>query len=104
MQTVTCAAGVSEYGRAGDATSPSNRSVGVIRPGGHGRSAAAGERLLPPGRAKTLEGRQHPDRNNRFRSINEQVRQHQGDGGSVVSIGAKKKLLCQLPNSGAAGD
>lgn len=106
VQTVACAAGVSEYGgRAGDATSARNRSVGVIRPGGHGRSAAEGERLQPPGPAKTLEGRQHPDSNNRFRSINGQAKQHQGDGGSVVSIGGKnKELLCQLPNPGAAGD
>jgi hypothetical protein len=97
---------VSEYGGlAGDATSPRNRSVGVIRPGGHGRSAAEGERLQPPGPAKTLEGRQHPDRTNRFRPINEQVKQHQGDSGPVVSTGAKKKeLLCQLANPGAADD
>ncbi|MFB6783874.1 hypothetical protein ACFCX0_42970 [Streptomyces sp. NPDC056352] len=106
VHTDTCAAGVSEYGgRAGDATSPRNRSVGVIRPGGHGRSVAEGERLQSPGPAKTLEGRPHPGRNNRFRSINEQVKLRQGNGGRVVSTGAKKKeLLCRLPNPGAAGD
>ncbi|MCX4537756.1 ISAzo13 family transposase (plasmid) [Streptomyces sp. NBC_00841] len=51
--------------------------------------------------AKTLEGRQHPDRDAQFRYINEQVKQHQGAGEPVISVDAKKKeKLGQLPNAG----
>ena len=50
---------------------------------------------------KTLEGRQHPDRDAQFRYINEQVKQHQADGQPVISVDAKKKeQLGQLPNPG----
>ncbi|GAA1336239.1 hypothetical protein GCM10009647_078670 [Streptomyces sanglieri] len=41
--------------------------------------------------AKTLEGRQHPDRDAQFRYINEQVKQHQGAAEPVISVDAKKK-------------
>src|SRR5215472_6933549 len=41
--------------------------------------------------AKTLEGKQHPDRDAQFRYLNEQVRQHQSAGQPVISIDAKKK-------------
>jgi hypothetical protein len=37
------------------------------------------------GNAKTLEGRQHPDRDAQFRYINDQVKAHQGSGDPVVS-------------------
>ncbi|WP_413644517.1 ISAzo13-like element transposase-related protein [Micromonospora sp. RTP1Z1] len=33
-----------------------------------------------PGNAKTIEGKQHPDRDAQFRYINEQVKQHQAAG------------------------
>jgi transposase len=45
------------------------------------------------GNAKTLEGRQHPDRDAQFRYINEQVKAHQGTGDPVVSVDTKKKEL-----------
>ncbi|MER6161918.1 ISAzo13 family transposase [Streptomyces sp. NPDC001868] len=51
--------------------------------------------------AKTLEGKQHPDRDAQFRYINEQVKEHQAGGQPVISIDAKKKeQIGQLPNPG----
>jgi len=51
--------------------------------------------------AKTLEGKQHPDRDAQFRYLNEQVKSHQADGQPVISVDAKKKeQLGQLPNAG----
>jgi len=48
---------------------------------------------------KTLEGRQHPDRDVQFRYINGQARLHQAAGQPVISVDAKKKeQLGQLPN------
>jgi transposase len=41
--------------------------------------------------AKTLEGRQHPDRDAQFRYINTAVSEHQDAGEPVVSMDAKKK-------------
>jgi transposase len=50
---------------------------------------------------KTLEGKQHPNRDAQFRYINEQARTHQSDGQPVISVDAKKKeQLGQLPNTG----
>lgn len=43
------------------------------------------------GNAKTLEGKQNPDRDAQFHYINEQVRDHQADGQPVVSVDTKKK-------------
>lgn len=40
---------------------------------------------------KTLEGRQHPDRDAQFRHINRLVRRFQREGQPVVSVDAKKK-------------
>src|SRR5262249_29671635 len=45
------------------------------------------------GNAKTLEGRQHPDRDAQFRYINDQVKAHLGSGDPVVSVDTKKKEL-----------
>jgi transposase len=45
------------------------------------------------GNAKTVEGRQHPDRDAQFRYINDQVKAHQGTGDPVVSVDTKKKEL-----------
>ena len=51
--------------------------------------------------AKILEGVQHPDRDEQFRYINEQVKAHQGDGQPVISVDAKKKeYLGHLPAAG----
>jgi transposase len=41
--------------------------------------------------AKTLEGKQHPDRDGQFRYLNEQVADHQGSGDPVISVDSKKK-------------
>src|SRR6266852_2393351 len=43
------------------------------------------------GNAKTIEGKQHPDRDAQFRYINEQARAHQGPGDPVISVDTKKK-------------
>jgi transposase len=45
------------------------------------------------GNAKTIEGRQHPDRDAQFRYINEQVKDHQDQADPVVSVDTKKKEL-----------
>jgi hypothetical protein len=50
---------------------------------------------------KTLEGRQHPDRDEQFRYINDQVTQYQVAGDPVISVDAKKKeQLGLLPAAG----
>ena len=50
---------------------------------------------------KTLEGRQHPDRDAQFRYISEQAKEHQASGQPVISVDTKKKeQLGQLPNPG----
>jgi transposase len=43
--------------------------------------------------AKTLEGKQHPDRDAQFRYISEQVKAHLGSQDPVVSVDTKKKEL-----------
>ncbi|HEV7450201.1 MAG TPA: ISAzo13 family transposase [Pseudonocardiaceae bacterium] len=43
------------------------------------------------GNAKVLEGAQHPDRDEQFRYINEQVKAHQDTADPVVSVDTKKK-------------
>ena len=50
---------------------------------------------------KTLEGRQHPDRNAQFEHINERVRQHLLHGQPVISVDTKKKeLVGEFKNNG----
>ena len=74
---------------------------------GHPVSAPTVGRLLRQagfslqGTAKTLEGKQHPDRDAQFAYINEQVKAHQAAGAPVISVDAKKKeQLGQLPAAG----
>jgi hypothetical protein len=43
--------------------------------------------------AKTVEGKQHPDRDAQFRYINDQVKAYQGTADPVISVDAKKKEL-----------
>jgi len=43
------------------------------------------------GNAKTIEGKQHPDRDAQFRYINAQVTAFQADGSPVISVDAKKR-------------
>jgi hypothetical protein len=53
------------------------------------------------GNAKTVEGKQHPDRDAQFRYINEQVKAHQGTADPVISVDTKKKeLVGELSNAG----
>jgi transposase len=50
---------------------------------------------------KTIEGRQHPDRDAQFRYINEHVKDYQAAGDPVVSVDTKKKeLVGQFTNAG----
>jgi transposase len=74
---------------------------------GHPVSAPTVGRLLKQegfslqANAKTLEGKQHPDRDAQFRYINERVIEHQAANEPVVSVDAKKKeQLGDLPNVG----
>jgi transposase len=74
---------------------------------GHPISAPTVGRLLREsgfslqGTAKTLEGKQHPDRDEQFAYINEQVKAHQAAGAPVISVDAKRKeQLGQLPAAG----
>jgi hypothetical protein len=51
--------------------------------------------------AKTLEGKQNPDRDAQFRYLNEQVRSYQEAGEPVVSVDTKKKeLVGEFANAG----
>src|SRR5438552_12202120 len=53
------------------------------------------------GNAKTIEGKQHPDRDGQFRYINEQARAHRDAGDPVISVDTKKKeLVGQFKNGG----
>jgi transposase len=53
------------------------------------------------GNAKTVEGRQHPDRDAQFRYVNEQVKAHQGTADPVISVDTKKKeLVGEFRNAG----
>lgn len=45
------------------------------------------------GNSKTVEGKQHPDRDAQFRYINEQVARCQSRGDAAISVDAKKKEL-----------
>ncbi|WP_433347581.1 ISAzo13 family transposase [Microtetraspora malaysiensis] len=77
--------------------------------------ARRGHRISPPtvgrllrengfslqGNAKTLEGKQHPERDAQFRYINEQVKDHQAAGEPVISVDTKKReQLGRLPSPG----
>jgi transposase len=51
--------------------------------------------------AKTVEGRQHPDRDAQFRYLNERAADHQATGDPVISVDTKKKeLVGQFANGG----
>jgi Rhodopirellula transposase DDE domain len=50
---------------------------------------------------KSVEGRQHPDRDAQFRYLNEQIRRHHRRGEPVVSVDTKKKeLIGNFSNGG----
>jgi hypothetical protein len=53
------------------------------------------------GNAKTIEGKQSPDRDAQFRYLNEQVKDHLQAGDPVISVDAKKKeVLGDFHNAG----
>ena len=80
-----------ELGRQGHRIS--HHSVGRLLSGPLGYSLQ--------GNAKTVEGRQHPDRDAQFGYINDQVSAAVADGEPVVSVDAKKKeLVGQYANKG----
>jgi transposase len=51
------------------------------------------EGFSPQANAKTIEGKQHPDRDAQFRCINDQAKDHMGAGDPVISVDTKKKEL-----------
>jgi hypothetical protein len=71
--------------------------AGELRRQGHQVSADTVHKLLRAegfslqGNAKTIEGRQHPDRDGQFRYISEQARVHLASGDAVISVDTKKK-------------
>ena len=78
-----------------------------LRAEGHGVSERTVNRLLHElgyslqANRKTIEGRQHPDRDGQFRRINRRVRAFQKLGQPVVSVDTKKKeLVGQFRNGG----
>ncbi len=90
----------------GDPMSPLRWTIKSLRTLA-GELTAAGHRVGPDtvaellrgqgfslqGNAKTIEGRQSPDRDAQFRYLNEQVRDHQRAADPVVSVDTKKKEL-----------
>jgi hypothetical protein len=53
------------------------------------------------GNAKTVEGKQNPDRDAQFRYLNDSVKDHQAAGDPVVSVDTKKKeLIGEYKNPG----
>jgi hypothetical protein len=89
-------------------TTKSTRTLAAELTGqGHRVSAdTAGDLLRAEGfslqaNAKTVEGKQHPDRDAQFRYINEQVKAHQGTADPVISVDTKKKeLVGEFRNAG----
>jgi transposase len=89
-------------------TTKSTRTLaGALTAQGHQVSADTVSDLLKEqgfslqGNAKTIEGRQHPDRDGQFRYISAQVKNHQGSADPVISVDTKKKeLVGQYQNAG----
>ena len=78
-------------------TKPAAHLAGELTGQGHAVTARTVASLLAgagyslQGNAKTVEGKQHPDRDSQFRYINAQVTAFQDDGSPVISVDAKKK-------------
>jgi len=91
-------------------TTESTRDLaGELTRRGHRVSADTVGRLLRgegfslQGNAKTIEGKQHPDRDGQFRYLNEQARAFQDAGDPVISVDTKKKeQVGQYHNAGRA--
>ena len=96
-------------------TKSTSHLAGELAAQGHAVTAVTVARLLKQagyslqGNAKTVEGKQHPDRDAQFRYINAQVSAFQAAGDPVISVDTKKKeLVGNYANGGAdwepAGD
>ena len=59
-----------------------------------------GEGFSLQGNAKTIEGKQHPDRDAQFRYISEQAQAHQDARDPVISVDTKKKELVGVYKNG----
>jgi hypothetical protein len=87
-------------------TKSTRKLAGKLTRQGHGVSADTVADLLRregfslQGNTKTLEGRQHPDRDAQFRYINEQARQYQDTADPVISVDTKKELVGPFSNPG----
>lgn len=88
-------------------TKSTRRLADDLRAQGHQASARTVAKLLQEhdyslqGTRKTIEGRQHPDRNAQFEHINRQTKKFQRTGQPVISVDTKKKeLLGQFANKG----
>ena len=88
-------------------TRPARALAGELTRQGHKVSAGTVGDLLREegfslqGNAKTIEGKQHPDRDAQFRYINQQVKDHQGTADPVISVDTKKKELAgEFKNAG----
>jgi len=82
--------------------------AGALTEGGHPISARTVAGLLKDdgyslrGNVKTIEGKQHPDRDAQFRYINEQVVAFAAAGDPAISVDCKKKeLVGNFANGGA---
>jgi hypothetical protein len=84
------------------------RLAEVLSAGGHQASSRTVAQVLEKelgfslqANRKTVEGKQHPDRDAQFRYINEQVRRHLRRGEPVLSVDSKKKeLVGEYKNNG----
>ena len=88
-------------------TLPARNLADELARQGHNASAGTVGALLRQegfslqGNAKTVEGKQHPDRDAQFGYIGEQAREHLEAGDPVVSVDAKKKELAgEFKNGG----
>lgn len=81
--------------------------AGALTEGGHPDSARTVAGLLKAegyslrGNVKTMEGRQHPDRDAEFRYINEQMTAFTAAGDPAISVDCKKELIGNFANGGA---
>ena len=89
-------------------TKSTSHLAGELAARGYAVTAVTVARLLRQagyslqGNAKTVEGKQHPDRDAQFRYINAQVPAFQSAGDPVISVDTKKKeLVGNFANGGA---
>jgi Rhodopirellula transposase DDE domain len=89
-------------------TKSTSHLAGELAARGYAVTAVTVARLLKQagyslqGNAKTVEGKQHPDRDAQFRYINAQVAAFQSAGDPVISVDTKKKELVGNFASGGA--